>query len=243
MVKLTKKKPIKPVGKLIKKPKKSFDVQEFRRSFESLDSQNYGSWPTPVKVTVFLFIAAVIAALAYAFPISSKMDEIAAADAEQETLLTEYREKESKARHLAEYEAQVAQMESDFNELVNQLPKDTRIPELLEGINMTGVGSNIRFQDISVQDEVEQEFFIEQPIRIAALGDYHEFGSFISGLAALPRIITMHDFEVSNPQPTLDEIPQLNLVLQVKTYRSKDISPTAPAADGATPTPTENQGE
>lgn len=243
MVKLTKKKTVKKsTEKLAKSPKKSFDFQDFRRSFESLDPQNYGSWPTPVKITVFILIVGVIAALAYALPISSKMDEITAADAEQETLLTEYQEKESKARHLAEYEAQVAQMENDFNELVNQLPKDTRIPELLEGINMTGVGSNIRFQDISVQDEVEQEFFIEQPIRIAALGNYHEFGAFISGLAALPRIITMHDFTVSNPQPTLDEIPQLNLILQVKTYRSKDADQiAADSADNSTTT--ENQGE
>lgn len=246
MVKLTKKKstnnPSKKIANQAKPAKKSFDIQEFRRNFESLDSQNYGSWPTPVKVTVFVLMIGVIAALAYAFPISNKMDEIAAASAEQETLLAEYREKESKARYLAEYEAQVIQMENDFNELVNQLPKDTRIPELLEGINMTGVGSNIRFQDISVENEVEKEFFIEQPIRIAALGNYHEFGSFISGLAALPRIITMHDFEVSNPQPTLDEIPQLNLILQVKTYRSKDADKITEVTADA-PTDTETQGE
>lgn len=115
-------------------------------------------------------------------------------------------------------------METEFNTLLDQLPKDTRVSELVEGINMTGVGSNIRFQDISVEAEIENEFFIEQPIRIAALGEYHQFGSFISGLAALPRIITMHDFEVSNPQPSLDVLPELNLVLQTKTYRSKEAA-------------------
>ncbi|BBI69382.1 hypothetical protein PKHYL_35730 [Psychrobacter sp. KH172YL61] len=127
-------------------------------------------------------------------------------------------------------------METEFNTLLDQLPKDTRVSELVEGINMTGVGSNIRFQDISVEPEIENEFFIEQPIRIAALGEYHQFGSFISGLAALPRIITMHDFEVSNPQPSLDVLPELNLVLQTKTYRSKEATPedeTAPAGDAA----------
>ncbi|WP_227431326.1 type 4a pilus biogenesis protein PilO [Psychrobacter sp. I-STPA6b] len=237
MVKLTNKKSIKKANKT-KVAKKSFDFQEFQRSFQSLDTNNYGSWPTVVKVTVFIVLIGFVAALAYALPISNKIDEIKAADAEQETLLQAYREKESKARHLEEYKAQVAQMEVEFNELVNQLPKDTRVPELLEGINMTGVGSNIRFQDISVQDEVEQEFFIEQPIRIAALGDYDQFGAFISGLAALPRIITMHDFEVNNTQPTLDDIPQLNLVLNTKTYRSKEI-----ADDSQTDTTSENQGE
>ncbi len=219
-------------------PKKQFDLNEFRRSFESLDSENYGSWPLPVKVTLIGFIIALIAALAWALPISSKIDEISAAENEQQTLLESYREKQSRARHLDAYKAQVVQMETEFNTLLDQLPKDTRVSELVEGINMTGVGSNIRFQDISVEPEVENEFFIEQPIRIAALGEYHQFGNFISGLAALPRIITMHDFEVSNPQPTLDVLPELNLVLQTKTYRSKEATsdsdevPADPATGG-----------
>ena len=211
--------------------KPAFSFNDFRRSFESLDTENYGSWPLVVKVTVLIFIVAFIAALAWALPISSKIDEIKAAESEQQVLLDNYRQKESRARHLEAYTAQVAQMETEFNTLLDQLPKDTRVSELVEGINMTGVGSNIRFQDISVEPEIENEFFIEQPIRIAALGEYHQFGSFLSGLAALPRIITMHDFEVSNPQPTLDTIPELNLVLQAKTYRSKEAKPEDAVAD------------
>ena len=224
-MKLVRKKSLIKTKKTAAKPKKQFDLNEFRRSFESLDSDNYGSWPVPVKVTVIGLIITFIAALAWALPISSKIDEINAAESQQQTLLDSYREKESRARHLEAYQAQVIQMETEFNTLLDQLPKDTRVSELVEGINMTGVGSNIRFQDISVEPEIENEFFIEQPIRIAALGEYHQFGSFISGLAALPRIITMHDFEVSNPQPTLDVLPELNLVLQTKTYRSKEATP------------------
>nr|WP_313974767.1 type 4a pilus biogenesis protein PilO [uncultured Psychrobacter sp.] len=224
-MKLIRKKSLVKTKKEALSTKKQFDLNEFRRSFESLDSENYGSWPLPVKVTVIGFIIALIAALAWALPISSKIDEITAAESQQQTLLDSYREKESRARHLKAYQAQVIQMETEFNTLLDQLPKDTRVSELVEGINMTGVGSNIRFQDISVEPEIENEFFIEQPIRIAALGEYHQFGSFISGLAALPRIITMHDFEVSNPQPTLDVLPELNLVLQTKTYRSKEAAP------------------
>jgi type IV pilus assembly protein PilO len=232
-MKLTKKKSLVKTPKAALTPKKSFDFNEFRRSFESLDNQNYGSWPLAVRVTVLVMIVGFIAALAWALPISSKIDEITAAEAQQATLLEAYRSKESKARYLDAYKSQVTQMETEFNALLNQLPKDTRVSELVEGINMTGVGSNIRFQDISVEPEVEQEFFIEQPIRIAALGEYHQFGAFISGLAALPRIITMHDFEVNNPQPSLDKLPELTLVLQTKTYRSKEINPEA----SATPAP------
>lgn len=236
-MKLSRKKSLIKTKKTAVNPKKQFDLNEFRRSFESLDSENYGSWPLSVKITVIGFIVALIAALAWALPISSKIDEITAAESQQQTLLDSYREKESRARHLKAYQAQVTQMETEFNTLLDQLPKDTRVSELVEGINMTGVGSNIRFQDISVEPEIENEFFIEQPIRIAALGEYHQFGSFLSGLAALPRIITMHDFEVSNPQPTLDVLPELNLVLQTKTYRSKEAAPEgeeAVATDAAT---------
>ncbi|HCI75421.1 MULTISPECIES: type 4a pilus biogenesis protein PilO [unclassified Psychrobacter] len=242
-MKLNRKKNLIKTKKTALKPKQQFDLQEFRRSFESLDSENYGSWPLPVKVTVIGLIITLIAALAWALPISSKIDEINAAESQQQTLLDSYREKESRARHLKAYQEQVVQMEAEFNTLLDQLPKDTRVSELVEGINMTGVGSNIRFQDISVEPEIENEFFIEQPIRIAALGEYHQFGSFISGLAALPRIITMHDFEVSNPQPTLDVLPELNLVLQTKTYRSKEADPegdeTVAVTDAAT---TDNAG-
>lgn len=242
-MKLNRKKSLIKTKKTALKPKQQFDLQEFRRSFESLDSENYGSWPLPVKVTVIGLIITLIAALAWALPISSKIDEINAAESQQQTLLDSYREKESRARHLKAYQEQVVQMEAEFNTLLDQLPKDTRVSELVEGINMTGVGSNIRFQDISVEPEIENEFFIEQPIRIAALGEYHQFGSFISGLAALPRIITMHDFEVSNPQPTLDVLPELNLVLQTKTYRSKEADPEGDETVAVTDaTTTDNAG-
>lgn len=113
-------------------------------------------------------------------------------------------------------------MEADFTELLNQLPKEARNSDLIEGINAVGIGSGISFQYIRVEPEVAQEFFIEKPIRIAASGNYHQFGSFLSGLAQLPRIITLHDFEVVNPQPSLNQLPQTNLLINTKTYLSKE---------------------
>lgn len=219
----------KKTGSKAKKP--AFDSKKFMAEVNSLNSQNYGSAPMPVKIFLLAVMVAFILGAAWLFLISKKLDEIKAAEAQQVTLLGQYKEKESKARHLKEYEDQVAQMKVDFAELLNQLPKDTRVPELVDGINMVGSGSGIRFQDISVQPEVEQEFFIEQPIQIIALGDYHQFGSFVSGIAALPRIITMHDFEVKNPKPSLDRMPELQLVLQTKTYRAKEVDLNAPAAN------------
>lgn len=214
-----------------KNKKPAFDSKKFMAEVNSLNAQNYGSAPLPVKIFILVMMVVLILVLAWVLLISKKLDEIKAAEAQQVTLLEQYREKESKARHLKAYEDQVAQMKRDFADLLNQLPKDTRVPELVDGINMVGSGSGLRFQDISVQPEVEQEFFIEQPIQIIGLGDYHQFGSFVSGIAALPRIITMHDFEIKNPQPSLDRMPELQLVLQTKTYRSKGVDLNATAGE------------
>lgn len=221
LTKTTKKSLLVKKPKKDKAPRKSFDFKEFSKSFESLDTKNPGIWPLPVKITLLLFLTGLVWALAYALPISAKMAEIKTAENEEKTLLDQYKVKESKARHLQEYKDQIAQMTQDFTVLLNQLPKDTRIPDLVDGINTVGNASHIRFSDIAVEPEVTQEFFIEQPLRIAAVGDYHQFGAFVSGLAKLPRIITMHDFEVNNTKPTLDQMPELTLTLNAKTYRAK----------------------
>lgn len=211
------------------KKKEAFNFKKFMAEVNSLNAQNYGSAPIAVKVFVLTMLFMLILVLAWFLLISKKLDEIKAAESQQTALLEQYKQQESKARHLEAYEQQVAQMRTDFTELLNQLPKDTRVPELVDGINMVGSGSGVKFQDISVESEVEQEFFIEQPIQIIALGNYHQFGSFVSGIAALPRIITMHNFEVKNPQPSLDRMPELQLVLQTKTYRAKQVDLSAPA--------------
>lgn len=218
-----------------KKKKEAFDLKKFFAEVNSLNGQNYGSAPIAVKIFVLSMLVVFILLLAWFLLLSSKLDEIKSAEATQASLLTQYQEKESKARHLKEYQAQVDKMKTEFAELLNQLPKDTRVPELVNGINMVGSGSGVRFQDISVQPEVEQEFFIEQPIQIIALGNYHQFGSFVSGIAALPRIITMHNFEVKNPQPSLDRVPELQLVLQTKTYRAKEVDLDAVSAQEGNP--------
>lgn len=223
VAKVKKAKPAKAVKSKTKKKKQSFDFKKFQAEINSLNGQNYGSAPMAVKAFILIAIFALILLMSWFLLISKKIDEIKSAEAYQATLLETYKEKQSKARHLAEYEKQVEQMRVDFAELLNQLPKDTRVPELVDGINMQGVRSGIRFQDLSVQPEVSQEFFIEQPIQIIGVGDYHQFGNFISGIAQLPRIITMHDFEIKNPKPSLDVMPELQLVLQTKTYRAKQV--------------------
>lgn len=208
-----------------KKPvvaKKSFDFKSFWANVNSLNKDNYGSAPLIVRLFILAVLVAFLLALAWFLLVEPKLEEIKSAEANQEALLSTYQEKEAKARYLDEYKDQIAQMEAEFSQLLNQLPKDTRISQLIEHINLVGNGSGIRFKDISVNDEIEQEFFIEQPIDITALGEYHQFGDFVTGISKLPRIITMHDFEVVNQQPNLDTLPQLQLILHAKTYRVKE---------------------
>lgn len=217
------------------KKKQSFDMKAFMNSVNSLNGQNYGSAPLPVKIFLIVALIAAILLAAWFGLINGKREEIAQAESQQVSLLEEYKQKESKARHLDEYKAQVAQMEIDFAELLNQLPKGKRTAELIEDITMVGSGSGIRFQEIVADSEIEQEFFIEQPIKITGIGDYHQFGDFMSGISTLPRIITMHDFEVKNQQPSLDVMPELQLVLETKTYRSKEAAAESTAASTTTP--------
>ena len=213
--------------------KKPFNFQEFINSFNSLDPQNMGSWPTSVKITVYIFVLLVTLALAYFVLVRTLLNDIDNARAQEDSLLSEYREKDSKLRNLQLYQRQIEDMEHTFGELLQQLPKETEIPGLVEDINFTGVSSGLKFNNISVQPEVKQEFFIELPISIVAQGDYHAFGSFVSGLAALPRIVTLHDFVIETlpESETKSEVPVLKMTVQAKTYRYND----QPAEDSTAP--------
>ena len=201
--------------------KKQMTVEQFFQQFNTLDMNNYGGWPLSVKITCWFFVYFAVVALGYFVVIRSQIDTISNAQAKEQTLLNEFREKDSKLRNLQQYQAQLQEMEANFNQQLEQLPKETEIPSLVEDINLTGVNSGLKFKNIRLEDEVKQEFFIEQPISIDATGDYHAFGAFVSGIAALPRIVTLHDFVVEAKQDTekKSDIPIINYSINAKTYR------------------------
>ena len=201
--------------------KKQMTVEQFFQQFNTLDMNNYGGWPLSVKITCWFFVYFAVVALGYFIVIRSQIDTISNAQANEQTLLNEFREKDSKLRNLQQYQSQLQEMEANFNQQLEQLPKETEIPSLVEDINLTGVNSGLKFKNIRLEDEVKQEFFIEQPISIDATGDYHAFGAFVSGIAALPRIVTLHDFVVEAKQDTekKSDIPIINYSINAKTYR------------------------
>lgn len=201
--------------------KKKMTVEQFFQQFNTLDMNNYGSWPWSVKVTCWIFILLAVAALGYFVVIQKQLQTIANAEVREQSLLNEFREKESKLRNLQQYQTQLQEMEANFNQQLEQLPKETEIPSLVEDMNLTGVNSGLKFKNIRLEKEVRQEFFIEQPISLEATGDYHAFGAFATGIAALPRIVTLHDFIVEAKEDTQkkSDIPVVHYTVKAKTYR------------------------
>lgn len=217
--------------------KKSMSVDKFFQQFNTLDSSNFGSWPLSVKITCWIFLFFLVCAIGYFLALKPKLDAIDQAHAQEQNLLNEFKDKDSKLRNLQQYQAQLQQMEMNFNQQLQQLPKETEIPSLVEDINLTGVNSGLKFKNIRLESEVTQEFFIEQPIAIEATGDYHSFGSFVSGIAALPRIVTLHDFVITatQNQDKKSDIPTVDYSLKAKTYRYIATAHDLPSVTTAAP--------
>ena len=112
------------------------------------------------------------------------------------------------------------EMETSFGMLLRQLPSDTEVPGLLEDITRTGLGSGLEFEEIKLLPEVTQPFYIELPIQITVTGTYHDLATFVSGVAGLPRIVTLHDFDLAPAKP--DGGPKLRMSILAKTYRYND---------------------
>lgn len=202
-------------------------LARFFQQFNTLDMSSYGSWPIAVKLSCYVFSFLLVCLISYFAVIQPQLQAIDAAVSQQEQLLNEYKEKSSKLRNLKQYQLSLLQMEKTFNQQLEQLPKESEIPSLLEDIHRAALRSGLKIVNIQLENEQKQAFFIEQPITIEARGDYHAYGQFVSYLAELPRIVTLHDFIMqteSDPNAKTD-VPVVAFTLKAKTYRY--ISPTA----------------
>ncbi|ALH94990.1 type 4a pilus biogenesis protein PilO [Acinetobacter equi] len=212
--------------------KKKFDFEKFMHQWNTLDPQNYGGWPIAVKMTICCFILLLISILGYLVIIKPKILEIENAQGLERNLIEEFRKKESTLRNLLQYQQQLQEMQISFNQQLEQLPKETEISGLVEDLNITGINSGLKFNNILLEPEIKQEFIIEQPISIEATGDYHAFGTFVSQSAVLPRIVTLHDFVVTtgqNEQKTT-AIPRITYSIKAKTYRYVGSLPQSKAS-------------
>lgn len=206
---------------------KNLDLSELMDELNSLDFENVGGWPAPIKIGAAVLVLVVVVALGYFLSISDANQALDQQQREESTLLQAYEKKAFEAHNLDQFRKQLAEMEQTFGALLKQLPKDTEVPGLLEDITHTGLGSGLEFENIELRNEIEKEFYAELPINIQVIGDYHGFGSFVSGVASLPRIVTLHDFTVTRPSESNKDLAALGLLrmdITAKTYRysSKD---------------------
>lgn len=210
--------------------KKGFDLQEFINALNTLDPQNIGSWPIAVKIFIYVIVFVVILVMGYMLDLAGIKESLATGKQQQATLLGEFEQKIFKAQNLEVYKRQLKDMEDSFGALLRQLPKETEVPGLLEDITHTGLGSGVDFDSIDLGRESRREFYFEQPINIRVHGDYHAFGAFVSGMAALPRIVTLHDFRIvptGGRSGNATSSPVLSMTIQAKTYRYSDSAPSS----------------
>lgn len=184
--------------------------------FADLDIQQIGIWPKPVKMILLVSVVIVVLLSGYFFKVKDLRQQHQTELRKETTLLQQYETKSFQAANLDAYRQQMIELDKTFGALLKQLPKDTEVPGLLEDITEVAYGSGLSMKSISLQPEKVSEFYIELPIKIDVTGDYHDFGSFVSGVAALPRIVTLHDYSIKNIDGGL-----LNMVVEAKTYRYK----------------------
>lgn len=182
------------------------------------DLETIGVWPAPVKVIITTSIFSGCIAAGYFFHVQNLQASLATVSAEEGALRVEFEQKAFLASNLEEYRAQTVQMEESFTELLRQLPSETEVPGLVDDVTNTGIGSGLDFENVALPDEAIQEFYIEIPINLDVVGDYHDFGTFVSGVASLDRIVTLHDFSIQAREDSF-----LDMSIVARTYRYKDV--------------------
>jgi len=188
---------------------------------QSLDPRDPGRWPFAVRAAaVGLCFVVLTGALTYFFVWDEQRPELQRREDVEQQLRQEFRTKHAKAVNLDLYKQQLKDIERSFGALLRQLPGKTEVPNLLVDISQTGLSAGLEEKLFQPQAEQKKDFYAELPIKISLTGSYHQFGEFVSGIAALPRIVTLHDIEIKSVNK--DAYDQLTLDLTAKTYRYLD---------------------
>ena len=188
--------------------------------FAELDLNNIGSWPAVVRGLACLIVFVAVLALGYFMHLTDLQDTLERHKQEEVTLKEQFTFKVRQAANLEEYKEQMKLMEASFEALLRQLPSDTEVPGLLEDITSAGLNSGLEFEEIKLLPEVTQPFYIELPIQVKVFGSYHDLATFVSAVAGMPRIVTLHDFSIK--PVTAGNSSKLAMDILVKTYRYND---------------------
>jgi type IV pilus assembly protein PilO len=187
----------------------------------ALDTSDPGRWPLPFRVAAIgIAFTAVVAAGVYFFVIKTDKPTLDRAKREETELRAVFEEKQRKAANFDAYRTQLAEIERDFGAMLRQLPGKTEVPSLLVDISQTGLGAGLQEELFEPAGEIQKDFYAELPFKLRFVGSYHELGNFVSGIAALPRIVTLHDIDIK-PVGN-DSFDELTLDVTAKTYRYLD---------------------
>lgn len=205
------------------------DILETLQNFDMdqlNDLNNVGSWPMAVKAIMWALAFAGAIALGYFLHITNLQGELKGAHTAEAELRVDYEKKYFEAAHLEAYKKQQEKMEESFETILRQLPSDTEIPGLIEDITLVGLKNGLAFSRIDLQPEQPHEFYIEKPIQMVVTGGYHDLGSFVSDVADLSRIVTLHDFTIIPDRGRATSSDStgalLRMTILAKTYRYND---------------------
>ena len=192
-----------------------------------LDLSNVARWPAAARAVVILFLMGGVIFLGYWFHAKDQLVDLAKAEEKEVGLKVIFETKAKQAVNLEAYEKQLDEMRESFGAMLRQLPNKTEVADLLVDVSQTGLASGLEFQLFQPRAEIPMEFYAELPISIQVIGDYHEFGEFVSGVAALPRIVTVHNVGIDKA----GKGGLLKMKLTAKTYRYIDEEEAANQID------------
>ncbi|MGH8551554.1 MAG: type 4a pilus biogenesis protein PilO [Methylococcales bacterium] len=186
-----------------------------------------GTWPLPVKIATVIIVCLIAVGLWIKLDTLDQLDALELVEKKETELKGTFEFKQKKAVNLEAYKDQLKEIEETFGTMLRQLPDKTEVANLLVDVSQTGLASGLEFELFKPQEELKQEFYAELPINIRVIGAYEEFGTFVSGLASLPRIVTIHNVNI---KPQKDGAEMMTMEAVVKTYRYLDENEQASAS-------------
>lgn len=188
---------------------------------KSLDINDVGRWPFTFRVAVIAAVFAIVSGLGvYWFIIQDRLPQLERIQVEEQDLRTTFENKQRKAANYDDYKEQLAGIEQQFGTMLRQLPGETEIPSLIVDISQTGLAAGLQEKLFVPQPEIPKDFYAEKPIKIRLTGGYHEIGNFVSGIASLPRIVTLHNIAITLEDA--NSFDNLSMEVTAQTYRYLD---------------------
>jgi type IV pilus assembly protein PilO len=188
---------------------------------QALDVNDVGRWPFVFRAAVIAIVfVAVLGLGVYWFIIKDKAPQLSRVQEEEQQLRLTFENKQRKAANYDAYKSQLTQIEQSFGTMLRQLPGETEIPSLIVDISQTGLAAGLQEKLFVPQPEMPKDFYAEKPIKIRLEGGFHELGNFVSGIAALPRIVTLHDINITRVND--DSFDNLSMEVTAQTYRYLD---------------------